>query len=469
MRSQSKKTLLAALIVIATMALYFVARQIYTQAKPADSAAAGASAAKSSNTPLQPDTAEISTIPRANATPRPPSAATPLGGMLADSSAIAPDADLQVCGLSQAEAQRIEKQRGAINMTSASMAMAQPVAALMQSDTVEKKALGLYLEALRAGWNALDVGTSAGANIPKKPECEGNDNCAADNPLALQKLLHAATQKAVAPLVALALNSKNPTVYATAFYACELDGARESHIDNDQSSSATTTKPASCAAITVADWAALDSNNVVPWMLFAGETANTLGGSRRDGTQQDALSASLEVAINRAVLAPQYKARFPAVATLFDDDQLRMLSPLLQAAFATEIIGLQQAQTPAQNVASYCATPHFGLEKRRLNCHAIANKMLELDTNFAGLNAAITIGKGLRWNSARLTALSNEYKVATMLHSEQTASSIKLNCENVATLNAYLQSVLRKGERAVSSELIAKSGKTLAELIALRQ
>ena len=463
MRFQHKKIFLTALIVITTVALYFIARQIYTHAKPADSAVASKSAANALSAPLQQDQRATSAIPRVSTPPRTPSAATPLGSMFNDASAIAPDAELQVCGLSQAEARRIEKQQGAISMASASMALAQPVAALLQSDVVEKKALGLYFEALRAGWNALE----AGSQIPKKPECEGNDNCAAANALALQKLLHTATQKAVAPLVTLALNSKNPAVYATAFYACELDGAREMNTDSNQPDGVADARSANCAAIVLADWAALDNNNAVPWMLLAGEAADTLRASRRDGAQQDAMNAALDAAINKAVLAPQFNARFPAVATVFDDDQLRMLSPLLQAALATELTGLQQSQTPAQSIARYCATPHFGLEKRRLNCNAIANKMLELDTTFAGFNAAMTIGKSLRWDSARLTALSNEHKVALTLHGEQTDSNIKLNCENVATLNAYLQSVLRKGDREVGRELIGKSGKTLAELIAL--
>ncbi len=465
MRFQSKKVFLVALIVITTVALYFIARQIYTHAKQADNAAASKSAANALSAPLPRDSATSNAIPRVSAPPRTPSAATTLGSMFSDASAIAPDADLQVCGLSQAEARRIEKQRGAISMASASVALAQPVAALLQSDAVEKKALGLYFEALRAGWNALE----AGSQIPKKPECEGSDNCAAANALALQKLLHAATQKAVTPLVTLALNSKNPAVYATAFYACELDGAREMNSDSNQPDDVAAARPASCAAIVLADWAALDNNNAVPWMLLAGEAADTLRASRRDGAQQDALVAALDSAINRAVLAPQFNARFPAVSTVFDDDQLLMLSPLLQAALATELMGLQQSKSPAQSVANYCATPHFGLEKRRLNCNAIANKMLELDTTFAGFNAAMTIGKSLRWDSARLTALSNENKIALTLHGEQTDSNIKLNCENVATLNGFLQSVLRKGEREVGRELIAKSGKTLAELIALRQ
>ena len=463
MRFQSKKIILTALIVIATVALYIIARQIYPHAKLGDNAAVGADAANSLNKPMQPNTAAVSTIPPANATLRTPSAATPLDSMFSDASAIAPDAELQVCGLSQAEARRIEKQQGAISMASASMALAQPVAALLRSDAVEKKALGLYFEALRAGWDALE----AGSQIPKKPECEGNDNCAAANALALQKLLHTATQKAVAPLVTLALNSKNPAVYATAFYACELDGAREMNTDSNQPDGVAAARSASCEAIVLADWAARDSNNAVPWMLLAGEAADTLRASRRDGAQQDAMNAALDAAINKAVLAPQFNARFPAVATVFDDDQLRMLSPLLQAALATELMGLQQSKSPAQSVANYCATPHFGLEKRRLNCNAIANKMLGLDMTFAGFNAAMTIGKNLRWDSARLTALSNENKVALTLHGEQTDSNIKLNCENVATLNGYLQSVLRKGEREVGRELIAKSGKTLAELIAL--
>lgn len=463
MRFKHKKIFLTALIVITTAALYFIARQIYTQPKPSDNAVAGTSRVNPLNTPLHQDARATSAAPSVGALPRTPSAATPLGSMFSDANAIAPDAELQVCGLSQAEARRIEKQRGAISMASASMALAQPVAALIQNDAVEKKALGLYFEALRAGWNALETGSQT----PKKPECEGNDNCAATNALALQKLLHAATQKAVAPLVSLALSSKNPTVYATAFYACELDGARNANDDSDQTDGAVNGRLASCAAITLADWATLDSNNAVPWMLLAGETADTLRSNRRDGAQQDAMNIVLDTAINKAVSAPQFNARFPAVATVFDDDQLRMLSPLLQAALATELTGLQQIQTPAQSVPRFCAAPHFGLEKRRLNCNAIANKMLEFDMTFAGFNAAMTIGKGLRWDSARLAALSNENKVATTLHNEQTASNIKLNCENVATLNGYLQSVLRKGEREVGRELIAKSGKTLAELIAL--
>jgi hypothetical protein len=374
--------------------------------------------------------------------------------------------ELAICGLTPLEAAQVRAAPNAISMRNTNAALAQPVQRLLQSAAPADQALGLYMQVLRANWQALDAAAAQRTEARQNGLCQSNDSCAAKEAVALQKSLASATQNAVMPLVKLALAKNDPSTYAAAVYACNIEGARDV-IENENGA---VTTPAACAAITVAQWAAIDSDNAVPWLLLAAQpnAANAANAEKAFESREEQIrseQAVVENAISRALAASDYTSRYPAVNTLFDEDNIKALPPFAQATLAHELLGLQHSLTPPQGLSGYCSAAYYGSEKRRLNCGAIANKIIKSESSLAALLAAIDVGKALKWDSARLIALRDESLVATQLHNEQVASNIKLNCENVATLNNYLQRTLRYGERAVGRELLAKSGKTVAQLM----
>jgi hypothetical protein len=374
--------------------------------------------------------------------------------------------ELAICGLTPLEVAQVRATPNAISMSNTNAALAQPVQRLLQSAAPADQALGLYMQVLRANWQTLDAAAAKRTEARQNSLCQSNDSCAAKEAIALQKSLVAATQNAVAPLVKLALAKHNPTTYAAAVYACNIEGARDA-IENENGLATTQSV---CAAITVAQWAAIDGDNAVPWLLLAAQpnAANAASAEIAFESREEQMRSeqtTLETAISRALAASDYTSRYPAVNTLFDEDNIKALAPFAQATLANELLGLQHSLTPPQGLPNYCSTVYYGSEKRRLNCSAIASKIAKHETSLSALLAAVDVGKALRWDSARLSALRDERLVATQLHNEQVAGNIKLNCENVATLNTYLQRTLRYGERAVGRELLAKSGKTVAQLM----
>ncbi len=378
--------------------------------------------------------------------------------------------ELSICGLSQAEAAQVRAAPNTLSLTHASIALAQPIQQRLQSSAPTDNALGLYLQVLRANWLALDSAAQERQNNP----CQDSASCANNQALALQKSLAHTTQTTVAPLVKLALTKGDPITYATAVYACNLEGAREP-IEDEKTG--TVTQPP-CAAINLAQWATIDSDNAVPWLMLAAQPSAAVSLNANANTNASATSlndtgeaqqkreqAVIEMAISRAVAANNYNRRFPALTTLFDEASVRALSPFAQAALANEFLGQQHTLTASLGIAQYCAAPHYGTEKRRLYCSAIANKLVLLDSSLTALQAATAMGKSLNWDSARINALRDERLAITQLLNEKVASNIKLNCENIAALNTHLQNLLRHGERTVGHELLTASGKTASQIM----
>ncbi len=374
------------------------------------------------------------------------------------------NSELAICGLSPSEVAEVRAAPNAISMTNTNAALAQPVQRLLQSAVPADQALGLYMQVLRANWQAIEVAAAQRAEVRQKGLCQSNESCAAKEAIALQKSMVKATQSAVIPLVKLALAKNDTSIYAAAVYACNIDGARDLIENENGSATATNIQPA-CAAITVAQWAAMDSDNAVPWLLLAAQpnAANAASAGKVFELRDE--QTGVETAISRALAASDYTSRYPTVNNLFDEDNIKALAPFAQATLAYELLGLQHALAPPQGLAGYCGAAHYGSEKRRLNCSAIANKIVRFETSLAALLAAADIGKALKWDSTRLNALRDERLVATQLHNEQVAGNIKLNCENVDALNTYLQRTLRYGERAVGRELLAKSGKSMGQIL----
>jgi hypothetical protein len=334
----------------------------------------------------------------------------------------------EVCGLSAAEAKAFIASNGMFFSETTSRALADATSKFVQSNNVHEKATGLYLFALQAG------GDAAESERVNYPGCESSDDCVLKPYQARQKAVPVNAE----PLVTLALESNDISVYATALYAC----------------SGSTT--GACAKISYARWAQMEPDNAAAWMMAASEAE-----ARKD-------SAARASALQRAVSANDYNTRFPILTDVLVSDEIQDQPPMQLASTLSTIVGLNAASTIGSLVGlgRHCARLEVMDEPRRVMCDALATKMAEKDETLFGVMMAKSIGERSGWSAERLQPLKDEYEVFAGHAFEGMFGEKMFTCEAVSIGNQKLLHMLALGERGATREFVKQSGKTLAEMAA---
>jgi hypothetical protein len=334
----------------------------------------------------------------------------------------------EVCGLSAAEAKAFIASNGMSFNPMTNRTLTDATSRLIQSDNVREKAMGLYLFAQQAGWDA------AASEQLNYPGCESSDNCVGKPYEAMQK----AARVNAEPLVKLALDSSDISVYATALYACAGSNT------------------GACGTISYARWAEMEPDNAAAWMMAASEAE-----TRKD-------SAARTAALQRAVSADGYNTRLPILTGVLVSEQIQDQPPMLLASTLSMIVGLNAAYSIPSfaGIGRHCGRLETMDESRRVACDALATKMAEKDETLMGLMMAKAIGERSGWSAERLQPLKDEYEVFAGHAFEGMFGEKMFSCEAVSIGNQKLLRMLSLGERGTTSELVKKSGKTLAELAA---
>ncbi|MBL0122096.1 MAG: hypothetical protein IPP88_04990 [Betaproteobacteria bacterium] len=206
---------------------------------------------------------------------------------------------VEVCGLSdldaalflaeQVEQDGLTRNHSEMGKGAANAALSAASAKLMQSNSLRDQALGLYVQARQAEWAAIDEGIKA-------KRCNGDMRCESDA-WEWKPQLRAAVAEALAKM---ALNERDPAIYATAIYACG-----NTPID-------------ACSAISYIGWARIDPDNAAAWLMVANEAVR----------QKDL--ATRDEAMRRAAAASGYDFRLPSLATLFEAEVVKNQPPLVR-------------------------------------------------------------------------------------------------------------------------------------------
>ena len=348
-------------------------------------------------------------------------------GVLNRIAALTKEEKVEICGLSNVEGALFLAQPGELNTGTLNATLAEAAGALIRRDKPRDIALGLYVQLNQVDWDAKEIEGSS-----YKPCKEGSDCRRNESTDTSQRMKAAAT----VPLVKLALAGNDPSVYATAVYAC--NGARTG----------------SCASISYGGWAKIEPDNGAVWLMLAKEAA-----ARKDIAARDA-------ALQRAAASAGFDARMPAFLTVFEVDAVKAQSPLVQSLIGITLTGLNAAAAIPQAGAlgSLCLRVEAMDEARKSLCDKLANKMLATDDSVLGLIVPTAVGENIGWDAARIQALRDERAVATGLVFDMTFDKNVWSCENLAKSNQWIQNSLSKGERAIAREYIAASGETLSEL-----
>ena len=341
--------------------------------------------------------------------------------------------EVEVCGLSRFEAALFVAGDTEISTRALNTTLAQLIGKLLAGGNPQDRTQALYLQALLPEWNrSIEDGG-------KYRICGGDLECIAKlwdanvPPLAIS-----APKPEAEPLVKLALTSRDPNIIAAAIYACKE------------------TRAGVCGTISITDWAAVDADNAAVWLIMANDAVTRNDTSARD------------IALRRALMAPGYDLRISSLASVIESDLVGAQSPLVQFEIGNQLgISNFSPILPAGfSLTPYCfdgKTVESG-EVRNALCDTLANKLLQHDESLVGLSIAIAIGAKLGWDASRLQALRDEKAVGLGWAYDAFPSGNMFSCRQLAQSNLLNKNVLSKSERQIRREVVANSGKSLAEV-----
>ncbi len=368
------------------------------------------------------------------ARPQNPPADSPAWKMILDNlTALLKGDKVEVCGLNDFDAALFvagdtETSTRAFNTT-----LAQLIGKLLAGGNLEERTQALFIQALLPEWGRrIEDGG-------KYRICGFDFDC-------MTKLINADPRAEVMPdvrpsaepLVKLALTSREPNIVAAAIYACEG------------------TRVGACGTISIADWAAVDADNAAVWLMMANDAV-----ARKD-------TAARDDALRRAAMAHGYELRAPSVASAANSDLVRAQSPLVQFDISNQlaISSLAPGLPQSFSLLGYCLHDKNSATDaaRRAMCDTLANKLLQHDESLIGLSNAIAIGAKLGWDASRLQVLRDEKAVGLGWMYDAFPSGNLFSCKQLAQSNLLNQNRLSKSERQIGREVVANSGKSLAEV-----
>jgi hypothetical protein len=240
-------------------------------------------------------------------------------------------------------------------------------------------------------------------------------------------------------VVQLAAGTQDPAVYAMALSMCDF--------------SAITNPDSACQQLSLLQWARLDSDNAVPWLLFAGKAR-----ARYD-------NAAEADAFSHIATAHKIDSYSDSLFAFAEPELSRDVTPVERSYLAGEVIGIEAAiRLPQYSIASrHCSSDAMKDSTVRQQCNSLAELLVTKGTNLLDLSLGKTIGARAGWPGKRLDDLSREWDALMWTIMQQTPSdNDKLwTCEGVSRLNAYLAQRVQQGELRAARDALERSGGTM--------
>jgi hypothetical protein len=243
-------------------------------------------------------------------------------------------------------------------------------------------------------------------------------------------------------LVQLAAGAGDPAIYAMAVYACDT-------YSNAASSE-------SCREISLKDWAKLDPDNAVPWLLLTGKAQKSNDLAAESTAFAEAAKARKVDDYNYSLYA--YGAPdMPTDAT-----------PLERWFLASEVIGIEgaTAQFHYSIGLKHCSADAVRDVQVRQQCNALAELLVSQGTTLIDLGMGAAIGNHVGWNKARLAGLAEERQalMQSITAAIPTENEELWSCEGARRGNVYMGQWASLGEIGAGRELLDRSGDTVPEL-----
>jgi hypothetical protein len=248
-----------------------------------------------------------------------------------------------------------------------------------------------------------------------------------------------ATREARDELVAMAIGSSDPAVYAIALRECALT---------------TSDAAGSCVQLSPGGWAKLDQDNAVPWLLVAARARENNDLAAEAAAFTHASRARRSESYNFSMLR-YTQPDIPADATPLERWNLAINMFGVEAAFAE----------PAQPAMLHCSKAALQTRAVAQQCQALA----ELWTTHPETVMDLMIGKSLGarggWPLQRVQALTEKANAYMQVASEATPGrEDQWSCSAVQRGNAYFAKLMGMTEIEVMQEYLEQSGETVPEL-----
>jgi hypothetical protein len=313
------------------------------------------------------------------------------------------EGNIQVCGIGRV---RVGPDSDALNAYANELiaeADARWRASLLSSDDYRARAAGLYLQGLRQ---------------PADSGARFSDDTRSD-------------------LIALAVATHDPAVYAIALQSCLK-------FPEDTSSG-------SCPQVSADGWSRIDPHNAVPWLLAAAD-ARARGDAVAEATAFDHAAEATESVSYGSSLYSVARASLPDGIT-----------PLQRLLLAEKMIGYEAAwaETHYRYLTQHCSAEAVDDRKVRNECSAVADLLAAHGTTLLDLGEARVIGSRVGWSSARLKRMGDERDA--LMQELMLQEPPSWGCQEIKRSSELIAEEVRIGERAAAMESLEVSGSTVEE------
>jgi hypothetical protein len=334
--------------------------------------------------------------------------------------------DASACGLEQLDA-ALNGEKQAVELLAQAQTLLGEVATRMGKSTIEQeRAIGLVALIGNAEFATAEHDTDEAIR------CLNDETCIAKKMADREQ----AISPYVTALAQMADATKDPNVYAAAFYTCRNSEA-----------------PA-CKAISAERWSQMDRSNAVP-LLF------TAGAQKRP--EDIAIRDQALIAASNAVL---YEPRLLPVLSLSQSDAVQKAPPavrlLIDNQLASQFIGNSVIDYTA--LFSHCKPPANDLPGRRDSCNKLAEKIAQQDNTLIGLNMARIVGTWMGWSTERIASMKDENDAAMQIGFTAFGFGDTTSCRGAVQFGNYVNDLARIGEMPALRQRIANSGKSASAL-----
>jgi hypothetical protein len=240
-------------------------------------------------------------------------------------------------------------------------------------------------------------------------------------------------------LVAMAIGSSDPAVYAIALKECAMTS---------------TDAAGTCNQLSAGGWAKLDPDNAVPWLLVAARARDNHDTAAEAAAFTHASQAHRSDSYNFSMLR-YAQPDMPADAT-----------PLERWSLAINMFGFEAAFTePAQPAMLHCSKAALQTRAVAQECQALAELWTTHPETILDLMLGKSLGARLGWPPWRVQALTDKANAYMQVLSEGTPGrDDQWSCSGVERGNAYFAKLTRMTEIEVMQESLEQSGETVPEL-----
>jgi len=244
-------------------------------------------------------------------------------------------------------------------------------------------------------------------------------------------------------LVALAVGAGDPAVYALTLAAC---------------GTYTTQLGGNCQQLSVAEWARLDPDNAMPWLLLAGQAHGRNDASAESDDFDHAAAAHKMDSYNASLFA--YAApTMPSDATALQQWYLTIQATGIDATM----------RPPLGQALRHCTDSAVQDDHARAQCIGVAEVMVNRGATLADFGLGISLGARLGWPEQRVRKLREQYDAMIQVFTEEGDEGEEdkkgiWSCAVVERGNAFMRQRVQAGELSALRDQIERSGEAPHEL-----